>query len=162
MRLERQKVAVAKQATETTIRRTRKFVTDRDEIPRHQCWRLRQLCPSANVRRERWAVSVKRYQVGKVATSQIEPYGKVHGHKEVRSHGIPTPNQRPRQFGQHGNVRPREKDGGSRKREWLRQIYPDENRGAGFRITDPERRKRYVGTTGEGAEQTALSACGEG
>ena len=43
--------------------------------------------------------------------------------------------------------------------------------GADFRITDPEgrkrrayeeARKRYIGTTGDGAKQATLSTCGEG
>ena len=46
-----------------------------------------------------------------------------------------------------------------------------EQGGANFRITNPKGRKkqahgeagtRYIGTTGEGAEQATLSTCGEG
>ena len=59
----------------------------------------------------------RMYQAGEAATNQIGPSGKVSGHKEVRSYGIPTLNQRLRLFGQCGNVRPREKEGDGGKRD---------------------------------------------
>ena len=48
---------VARRAINTT---TRMIVVDRGKIPRHQCRRLRRLCPSANTRPERWVVAVRR------------------------------------------------------------------------------------------------------